>query len=93
MLAKGTQGVGFYHWTEADIPANRGYIILATGARPFLGLGDSETTTVETIEAISRENAPLYDMTGRRVTGKTTPGIYVKRSADGRLQGKKIIIK
>ena len=85
-----TRGVGFYMYT-GTIPAHRAYLVVAGGpsnARGFLGFGDDNNTTgISLPEAVVIEvDSPIYDLSGRRVTGQPQKGIYVKN-------GKKFIIK
>ena len=84
------RGVGFYTYTETTIPAHRAYLVVASGpatARGFLGFGDDNTTGISLPEAVVIGNdAPVYDLSGRRVTGQPQKGIYVKN-------GKKFLIK
>ena len=90
MLVGGASGVGFYHWTGSEIPAGRGYLIIAGGGsvKAFYPLGGDEgTTAIEMAEtADEAQDAVLYDLSGRRVQGRPAPGIYVKN-------GKKYIIR
>jgi hypothetical protein len=83
------RGVGFYTYT-GTIPAHRAYLVVAGGpssARGFLGFGDDNTTGISLPEAVVIENdGPIYDLSGRRVTGQPQKGIYVKN-------GKKFVIK
>lgn len=84
------RGVGFYTYT-GTIPAHRAYLVVAGGpsnARGFLGFGDDDNTTgISLPEAVVIENdGPIYDLSGRRVTGQPQKGIYVKN-------GKKVVIK
>lgn len=84
------RGVGFYTYTETTIPAHRAYLVVASGpatARGFLGFGDDNTTGISLPEAVViGDDAPVYDLSGRRVTGQPQKGIYVKN-------GKKFVIK
>jgi hypothetical protein len=84
------RGVGFYTY-EGTIPAHRAYLVVAGGpslTRGFLGFGDDDNTTgISLPEAVVIENdGPIYDLSGRRVTGQPQKGIYVKN-------GKKFVIK
>ena len=87
VLNKGTQGVGFYKLKSGKtIGANKAYLQTTSGAREFFLFGDA--TGIETID-----HSPLtidhsvYDLQGRRVA-QPTKGLYIVRSAEGRLQGK-----
>lgn len=90
MLVKGSSGVGFYHWTEANIPACRGYLTLnsTAAARAFLCIGtnDGSTTAIARVRQVNEDNGSFYDVTGRRLTTTPSHGIYVKN-------GKKVVIK
>ena len=86
MLTKGTSGVGFYHWTGTDIPANRGYLIISgAGAREFVPIDGMATGISEMSDVSRKTDDAYYDLQGRRVL-YPTKGIYVKN-------GKKIIFK
>lgn len=85
------RGVGFYTYTLATIPAHRAYLVVEGGPNPtrgFLGFGDDDNTTgISLPEAVIVEaDGPIYDLSGRRVTGQPHKGIYVK-------DGKKFVIK
>ena len=85
------RGVGFYTFTGATIPAHKAYLVVDGGpstSRGFLGFGDDDNTTgIALPEAgVIEGDGPIYDLSGRRVTGQPQKGIYVKN-------GKKIIIK
>ena len=84
------RGVGFYTYTLTSIPAHRAYLVVSGGpaaTRGFLGFGDDNTTGISLPEAVVIEDdAPVYDLSGRRVTGQPQKGIYVKN-------GKKFVIK
>ena len=86
MLTKGTSGVGFYHWTGTDIPANRGYLIISgAGVREFVPIDGMATGISEMSDVRRKTDDAYYDLQGRRVL-YPTKGIYVKN-------GKKIIFK
>jgi hypothetical protein len=88
------RGVGFYLYTPSDgatIPAHRAYLVVAGGpstARGFLGFDDDDNTTgIGLPEAVVVEgDGPVYDLSGRLVTGQPQKGVYVKN-------GKKVVIK
>lgn len=89
MLAKGANGVGFYHWTGSTIPAHRGYLTISgAAARQFLGFDDSAegATVIKGIQTEDIGNSSFYDLTGRRVEGQPQKGLYVK-------DGKKVFVK
>jgi hypothetical protein len=89
-----------------SLPANmkgfRSYFLLkgdaAAQTRSFsMDFGDGETTGIISIEnGQTATDKAVYDLQGRRVSGTAQKGVYVMRSAEGRLQGKngkKVIIK
>ena len=90
MLVKGSNGVGFYHWTGEIIPAGRGYLTLssAAGVPSFLsfGAGSDELNAIEAVEDSNEDDGIIYDLAGRRLTTMPRQGIYVKN-------GKKYIVK
>ena len=94
VLNKKTAGVGFYKLsnTNGTIGANKAYLTYTAGAREFF-LFD-EATGIEGVSVSDGENGEVYDLQGRRVS-QPAKGLYIVRSAEGRLQGKngkKVII-
>ena len=89
MLVKGSNGVGFYHWTGTTIPAYRGYLTLSSSAaaREFMGIttDDDSPTAITTTTQTSKDDGCIYDLTGRRLSTTPRRGIYMKN-------GKKIVI-
>ena len=99
-LVKGASGVGFYIFPKeydfygtpvgTNFPDQKAYFVLAGGSpvKAFYPLsGEGGTTAIEMAEiADEAQDAVLYDLSGRRVQGNPSPGIYVKN-------GKKIAIK
>lgn len=84
VLNIGTKGVGFY-WqqgtdgSKAKIGAGHAYLALpfASGGAQGFSLVDPIVTGVETVETQNtEEDAPIYDLSGRRVT-HPTHGIYI----------------
>ena len=90
VLAKGTNGVGFYLVEDGSaITAGKAYLEVSgeNAARQFIGFGDdNETTGIQTV-ANSQQSAAnsYYDLQGRRVA-QPTKGLYI-------VNGKKVIIK
>ena len=88
-LSKSGSTVGFYKFTAGGtIPAHRAYIVISgSGARQFYGFSEGGTTAIESLTpAMVEEEGDVYDLSGRRVVGQPTKGVYVKN-------GKKMIIK
>ena len=85
------QGIGFYHATENTI-LSQGKAYLDFSGSPVraftLSFGDDDVTTgISNIEADGNaENAPVYDLSGRRIAEPYGRGIYIKN-------GKKYFVK
>ena len=89
ILANGSEGIGFYESNPGTLAMNKA----------FLRLGSSNTSNVsafrlvvdETVTGINgvateRADAPIYDLSGRRVLNTVKGGIYIQN-------GKKFIVK
>lgn len=90
VLANSTNGIGFYHATEGTtLSQGKAYLDFSgSPVRAFtLSFGDDGPTTgISSINADGNaENAPVYDLSGRRVT-RAGKGIYI-------VGGKKVFIK
>ncbi len=80
--------VGFYSMasTLTAIPANKAYLNVASGNAVKL-IFPGNVTGIEAIETVEEaDNAPVYDLSGRRVLAPAKGGINVKN-------GKKFIVK
>ena len=96
ILTNKNDKVAFYICSASDrtIGMNKSYLVLdgnAAAATLSLNFGTvtgiSGTPTIEnTADAAADQNAPVYDLTGRRVTNLQKGGIYIKG-------GKKFIVK
>ena len=88
ILGNSTAGVGFYKLNSEDrtIKGGRAYYVAPSGeAAAFLFNGT--TTGIEAIEAALNDvNAPIYDLSGRKVANAIKGGVYIKN-------GKKFIVK
>lgn len=89
VLGNGTHGVGFYNPNSTTLKENRAYLTAdyvtvdaTNGLRLEFG---GETTGIVATETLNNANAPIYDLSGRRVANPVK-GIYVKG-------GKKIYVK
>lgn len=87
IFGNGDQGIGFYRPDANSLIANKAYIaangIQATALRLSFG---GTTTGIGSIATDSEKtNAPIYDLSGRRVT-RAVKGIYIQG-------GKKIMVK
>lgn len=82
--------IGFFKPSDSmtSLGANRAYIransTYATGLT--VGFGQVEGIGQATMETTDNANAPIYDLSGRRVNQLTKGGIYIKG-------GKKVIVK
>ena len=85
------QGIGFYH-AEAGTTLKQGLAYLDFSGNPVraftLSFGDGDVTTgISNINADGNaENAPVYDLSGRRIAEPSGRGIYIKN-------GKKYFVK
>lgn len=86
ILANGTNGMGFYKVDPNDtkLAANKAYLVVddATAASFSLKL-DGAVTGIQSVENAA-ENAPAYDLQGRRLPQVPTKGLYIQN-------GKKIV--
>ena len=91
VLANSTNGIGFYHATQGTtLSQGKAYLDFSgSSVRAFtLSFGDDDVTTgISNIKADGNaENAPVYDLSGRRIAEPYGRGIYIKN-------GKKYFIK
>ena len=91
VLANSAEGIGFYHATEGTtLSKEKAYLDFSgSSVRAFtLSFGDDDVTTgISNIEADGNaENAPVYDLSGRRIAQPSGRGIYIKN-------GKKYFVK
>ena len=91
VLANSTNGIGFYHATEGTtLSKGKAYLDFSgSSVRAFtLSFGDDDVTTgISSINAGGNaENAPVYDLSGRRIAEPYGRGIYIKN-------GKKYFVK
>ena len=82
--------IGFFKPSDSmtSLGANRAYIeVNPTDATVLtVGFGQVEGIGQATLETTDNANAPIYDLSGRRVNQLTKGGIYIKG-------GKKVIVK
>ena len=91
VLANSTEGIGFYHATAGStLSQGKAYLDYSgSSVRAFtLSFGDDGPTTgISSINADGNaENAPVYDLSGRRIAEPLGRGIYIKN-------GKKYFVK
>lgn len=82
--ATGTE-VGFFEPTTTTIPANRAFFMDATGSSIALNF-DNVTAINNVATDNANANAPIFDLSGRRVVKAVKGGLYIQN-------GKKYIVK
>lgn len=81
--------VGFFTPSEGlnKVMANRGFFKVATGGALRLNFEDSVVSGIDAIDANqSLHNAPIFDLSGRRVMNTVKGGLYIQN-------GRKFIVK
>ncbi len=90
ILAKDGGKVSFFllDGTDNTINANKAYFVAAstTAAAQTLSINFDNVTGISQAQTSINDNAPIYDLSGRRVENLKKAGIYIQ-------QGKKIIVK
>lgn len=71
--------------TISQVSANRGFFEKVTGEALRLNFGNV-VSGIETIEANAQNNAPIFDLSGRRVMKTVKGGLYIQN-------GRKFIVK
>ncbi len=87
VLYSGANGIGFYPSARTTYPLGKAYLPAssANGIKAFLLNFDEETTSINGITNQTGNDAPIFDLSGRRVE-KAQRGIYIQN-------GKKFIVK
>ena len=86
VLARGEQGIGFYQAT-GTLKHNKTYLRLGnTSNVSAFRLVFGETTDLNSSVTIVNPDAPIYDLSGRRVMQTVKGGVYIQN-------GKKFIVK
>ena len=84
-LGKSGSEVGFFTFTGTQIGANKAYVEKTAGASAVM-INFGEVTGIENAVASEAANAPLYDLSGRRVVKAVKGGLYIQN-------GKKFIAR
>lgn len=84
-LGKSGSEVGFFTFTDTQIGANKAYVEKTAGASAVM-INFGEVTGIENAVAPEAANAPLYDLSGRRVVKAVKGGLYIQN-------GKKFIAR
>lgn len=83
VLAEGANGLAFYRAkVGSTLAKNKAYLHVASGLQAIsIGCGGTVTgingVTVDNNEKATVQNAPLYDLSGRRVTRPVNGGVYI----------------
>lgn len=79
ILANGANGTAFYKGTiGTTLKANKAYLTLA-GAEHAISMNfGGNVTAINQIVNAEQNNAPVYDLTGRRVVRTVKGGLYIK---------------
>lgn len=90
ILGRGTQGIGFYQGT-GTLPMNKAYLPTpSSGVNGFKLVFGDVTTEIQSVAGNGTEqtdaDAPVYDLTGRRVENLQKGGIYIR-------SGRKFFVK
>jgi len=88
ILMGGAQGAGFYNWASGTLAMNKAYLdgSNVSAANAMKLVWNAETTGIETLVPATDVNAPIYDLSGRRVLNTVKGGVYIQN-------GKKFIVK
>lgn len=80
--------IGFYSLNDgATIGANKAFLpATASGAQGFVLNFDGEATAIESVMGETNTDAPVYDLSGRRVVKTVKGGLYIQN-------GKKFIVR
>ena len=90
ILSKGTQGVGFYklNSTERTIQGGRAFYTVPASTEAAIAFifGGEVTDINNAVSNDAQSNAPIYDLTGRKVAKAVKGGLYIQN-------GRKFIVK
>lgn len=85
ILGNNTEGsTAFYPCNDGSLPMNKAYLLGNGNSAIAMNFGNA-VTGINNIVAPANANAPIFDLSGRRVA-KTTKGLYIQN-------GKKFIVK
>lgn len=86
ILAKGEQGIGFYKSNPGTLAMNKAFLRFGASQTSAFRLVLGEEVTGINGVATEKVDAPIYDLSGRRVLNTVKGGIYIQN-------GKKFIVK
>ena len=75
-LQNPSEGIGFYKYTGANLGGFKAYLSLASSQANGLSFDFGAATGLDNVATELPEDAPAYDLTGRRVN-KNTKGIII----------------
>ena len=87
ILADGTSGTAFYPCKAGDLGMNKAYLLGNEGGKAITMNFDNTVTAINGITTnVANAQAPIYDLSGRRVMSAAKSGLYIQN-------GKKFIVK
>lgn len=87
ILGKGVQGVAFYKAAAGMLPRNRAYLQSNGSSANTISMVFGDATGISDIlTPADAVNAPIYDLSGRRVNKALKGGLYIQN-------GRKVIVK
>lgn len=87
ILANGTSGTAFYPCKAGDLAMNKAYLLGNDGGKAItMNFGNTVTAINGITTNAANAQAPIYDLSGRRVMSAAKSGLYIQN-------GKKFIVK
>lgn len=87
ILANGTSGTAFYPCQAGDLAMNKAYLLGNDGGKAItMNFGNTVTAINGITTNAANAQAPIYDLSGRRVMSAAKSGLYIQN-------GKKFIVK
>lgn len=87
ILANGTSGTAFYPCQAGNLAMNKAYLLGNEGGKAITMNFDNTVTAINGITTnAANAQAPIYDLSGRRVMSAAKSGLYIQN-------GKKFIVK
>lgn len=87
ILANGTSGTAFYPCQDGDLAMNKAYLLGNEGGKAItMNFGNTVTAINGIATNAANAQAPIYDLSGRRVMSAAKSGLYIQN-------GKKFIVK
>lgn len=87
ILANGTSGTAFYPCQAGELAMNKAYLLGNNGGKAITMNFDNTVTAINGITTnVANAQAPIYDLSGRRVMSAAKSGLYIQN-------GKKFIVK